>query len=159
RVDGSVGQFTPSVGSRSRRVQKGVGFRAMPLSLEREPPRRYSPGYWLRILFANVAASIVVVLVFSGVTWSTPPRRILTACGIALLFSCIIGPMLGMVMPRVARAVASRFTFPFDWVILIATMIAIALVGSFAAILVLYSIGYLRGAGIVATWLAGSLKV
>ena len=130
----------------------------MPLSLDPEPPRRYSPGYWLRILFANLAAAIVVVLVFSGVTWHTPWRGILVAFGIALLFSSIISPTLAVVMPRIARAVACRFTFPFDWVILIATMIAIALAGSFGAILVLYSIGYLRGAGIVATWLAGSLK-
>jgi two-component system, LytTR family, sensor histidine kinase AlgZ len=130
----------------------------MSLSLEPEPPRRYSAGYWLRILFANVAAAIVVVLVFSGVSWRTPPRRILEAFGIAMLFSCMIGPMLGFVMPRVARTVACRFTFPFDWAVLVATMISIALVGSFAAILVLYAIGYLHGAGIIRTWLAGSLK-
>jgi len=130
----------------------------MQLSLEPEPPRRYSAGYWLRIVSANIAASIVVVLVFSGVSWRTPPRQILEAFAVALLFSCIIGPMLGFVMPRVARRVACRFTFPFDWAVLIATMIGIALVGSFAAIVVLYEIGYLHGAGIIATWLTGSLK-
>src|SRR5262249_35262218 len=50
------------------------------------------------------------------------------------------------------------YTFPVDWIILIATMIGIALAGSFAAILILAGIGYLHGAGIVATWMAGSLK-
>jgi sensor histidine kinase YesM len=126
--------------------------------IDPEPVRRNSPGYWIRIVFANVAAAIVVVLVFSGVSLRTPPLKILQAFGIAMLFSCIIGPMLGIVMPRVARTVACRFLFPFDWVVLIATMISIALVGSFMAILVLFAIGYLHGAGIVATWLAGSLK-
>src|SRR5262249_7851349 len=143
----------PPVARLKRRTLGG-----MPLSTAPEPPRRYSPGYWLRILFANIAAAVVVVLAFSGVTWQSPPRKVLQAFAIALLFSCIIGPMLGIVMPRVARAVACRLTFPFDWAVLIATMVAIALVGSFAAILVLYAIGYLRGAGIIATWLAGSLK-
>ena len=84
--------------------------------------------------------------------------KMLEAFGVAMLFSCIIGPMLGIVMPRVGRGVACRFAFPFDWGVLIATMVAIALAGSFAAILVLAAIGYLHGAGIVATWMKGSLK-
>jgi LytS/YehU family sensor histidine kinase len=37
-------------------------------------------------------------------------------------------------------------------------MVAIALAGSFTAILILAAIGYLHGAGIVATWMAGSVK-
>jgi two-component system, LytTR family, sensor histidine kinase AlgZ len=124
----------------------------------RGPDKRLTVRYWTRILVANVAASMVVLLVFSGVSWHTPPRRILEGFGVALLFSCTIGPMLGFVMPRMARAVACRFTFPFDWAVLIATMIVIAMAGSFAAILMLAAIGYLHGAGIVASWMAGSLK-
>jgi LytS/YehU family sensor histidine kinase len=54
--------------------------------------------------------------------------------------------------------VSSRYTFPLDWIVLIATMVGIALAGSFAAILILAAVGYLHGAGIVATWMAGSLK-
>jgi sensor histidine kinase YesM len=121
-------------------------------------PRRFSRAYWARIVGANVAASAVVTVLYSGVTWQTPPRQIVEAFSVAMLFSCIIGPMLGIVMPRVGRAVACRFSFPFDWVVLIATMVAIALAGSFTAILILAAIGYLHGAGIVATWIAGSLK-
>jgi sensor histidine kinase YesM len=83
---------------------------------------------------------------------------LLEAFAISMLFSAIIGPMLALLMPRVSRAVACRLTFPFDWMVLIATMIAIALTGSFAAILILAAVGVLHGAGIVATWLAGSLK-
>jgi LytS/YehU family sensor histidine kinase len=77
---------------------------------------------------------------------------------VSLLFSWIIGPMLAFVMPVAARAAASRFGFPINWIVLIATMVAIAIVGSFSAILILAAIGYLKGAGIVATWMAGSLK-
>src|SRR5436853_1916833 len=123
-----------------------------------DQPRRFSRAYWARILGANVAASVMVTVVYSGVTWQTPLRQIAEAFGVAMLFSCIIGPMLGIGMPRVGRGVACRFAFPFDWGVLIATMVAIALAGSFAAILVLAAIGYLHGAGIVATWMKGSLK-
>jgi two-component system, LytTR family, sensor histidine kinase AlgZ len=124
-----------------------------------DPPiRRLGARYWLRILGASLLAAAVVTVVYSGVGWRTPPRRMLEAFGISLLFSLVIGPMLALVMPRVSRHVACRFAFPFDWAVLIATMIAIALAGSFTAILILAAIGYLHGAGIVATWMAGSLK-
>jgi sensor histidine kinase YesM len=121
--------------------------------------KRFGARYWMRILGANVAASLVVTVVYSGVSWHTPLPQLLEAFGIGMLFSWIIGPTLAIVMPRVGHAVACRFTFPFDWVILIATMVAIALAGSFSAILILAGVGYLHGAGIVKTWLAGSLKV
>jgi sensor histidine kinase YesM len=125
---------------------------------ESSRPRRFSRAYWARVLGANIAAALVVTVVYSGVSLRTPPRQMLEAFAVAMLFSCIIGPTLGIVMPRVGHAVACRFTFPFDWVVLIATMIGIALAGSFAAILILAAIGYLHGEGIVATWMAGSLK-
>jgi sensor histidine kinase YesM len=122
-------------------------------------PRRFSRAYWMRVIGANVGAAVAVTVFYSGISLRTPPRQILEAFAIAMLFSTIIGPTLGIVMPRVGHAVACRFSFPFDWVVLIATMVAIALAGSFTAILILAAIGYLHGAGIVATWMAGSLKV
>jgi len=121
-------------------------------------PRRFSRAYWMRVIGANVGAAIAVTVFYSGISLRTPPRQILESFAISMLFSTIIGPTLGLVMPRVGHAVACRFVFPFDWVVLIATMITIALAGSFTAILILAAIGYLNGAGIVATWMAGSLK-
>src|SRR4030088_2906901 len=123
-----------------------------------EEQRRRGGRYWARIFAAVVAASLVVTLVFSGVGWRTPPRILLEAFLVSLLFSSIIGPMLATVVPPVARAAACRFAFPFDWVVLIATMVVIAMAGSFTAILILAAVGYLKGAGIIATWMAGSLK-
>jgi LytS/YehU family sensor histidine kinase len=38
-------------------------------------------------------------------------------------------------------------------------MVGLATAGSFLAILILAAIGYLKGAGIIATWMAGSLKI
>jgi sensor histidine kinase YesM len=125
---------------------------------EASRPRRFSRAYWARVVCVSLAAALAVTIVYSGVSWRTPPRRILQAFAVAMLFSAIIGPTLGVVVPRVSRAVARRFSFPFDWIVLIATMVAIALTGSFTAILILFAIGYLHGAGIVAIWMAGSLK-
>jgi two-component system, LytTR family, sensor histidine kinase AlgZ len=116
-------------------------------------------GYWLRMFGWSIAASIAVVLVFSGVSWRTPRAELFEAFGVALLFSITIGPMLGLVMPHIAHHLSRRFTFPFDWLVLITAMVAVATAGSFIAILVLAAIGYLKGASIVATWMAGSLKV
>jgi sensor histidine kinase YesM len=126
--------------------------------IESSRPRRFSRAYWRRVIVANVAAAVAVTVFYSGISLRTPPRQMLEAFAISMLFSTIIGPMLGIVMPRVGRAAACRFSFPFDWVVLLATMVAIALAGSFTAILILAAIGYLHGAGIVATWMAGSVK-
>jgi two-component system sensor histidine kinase AlgZ len=115
--------------------------------------------YWRRIAVVSVAAAVVVVLGFSGATFSTPRRELAEAFGVALLFSTIIAPLLALIMPRVSHAVRGRFTFPFDWMVLVATMIGVATAGSFVAILILAAVGYLKGAGIIATWMAGSLKV
>jgi len=125
---------------------------------ESSRPRRFSSAYWTRVIGANLTAAVAVTVCYSGISLHTPPRRMLEAFAVSMLFSTIIGPTLGIVMPRVGRAVACRFAFPFDWAVLIATMVSIALAGSFTAILILAAIGYLHGAGIVATWMAGSLK-
>jgi two-component system sensor histidine kinase AlgZ len=121
--------------------------------------RRHTAGYWLRILAANIGAAILVLFVFTGASWRTSPRELLEGFGTALVFSCTIGPMLGLVMPKVGRGVACRFRFPFDWAVLVVTMVAVAIVGSFVAILILASIGYLKGTGVIAAWMAGSLKI
>jgi two-component system sensor histidine kinase AlgZ len=125
-----------------------------------DPGNRYwTWRYWARIGAVAVAASIAVMLGFSGVTWRTPWRAVAEAFAVALLFSSIIAPLLAIVMPRVAHAVRCRYVFPFDWLVLVATMIGLATAGSFLAILILAASGYLKGAGIVATWMAGSLKI
>src|SRR5439155_8492430 len=67
--------------------------------------------YWGRIIAANVVASVIVLTVFSGVTWQTPPRVALVAFGVAFLFSSCIGPLIGIVMPHVAPLIWSRLRF------------------------------------------------
>lgn len=121
--------------------------------------RQPSPlAYWVRMLGWSAAAAVAVTVIFSGVSWQTPGPQLVEAFAVSLLFSLIIGPMVGVVMPHLAGRVGC-FRFPFDWIVLIAGMVVVAIAGSFTAILILAAVGYLQGAGIVATWMAGSLKV
>jgi sensor histidine kinase YesM len=124
-----------------------------------DPSRAHGLRYWARIAGMSLAAAILVLLLFPNASWRTPPRQLLEAFGVALLFSIIIAPTLGVTMPRVAHFATCRLTFPFTWVVLVGAMVAVAIGGSFTAILILAAIGYLKGAGIVAAWMAGSLKI
>ena len=82
--------------------------------------------YWGRIIAANVVASVIVLTVFSGVTWQTPPRVALVAFGVAFLFSSCIGPLIGIVMPHVAPLIWSRLRFPWNWAAIVTTMVTVA---------------------------------
>jgi ABC-type Fe3+-siderophore transport system permease subunit len=42
--------------------------------------------YWGRIIGANVVASVIVMTVFSGLTWRTPPRTVLVGFAVTFLF-------------------------------------------------------------------------
>jgi sensor histidine kinase YesM len=123
-----------------------------------DPPPR-TLAYWVRMLGWSAAAAVAVTVIFSGVSWQTPGPQLVEAFAVSLLFSLVIGPMLGVVMPLIAGRISCRFRFPFDWMVLIAGMVVVATAGSFTAILLLAAVGYLKGAGIIATWMAGSLKV
>jgi two-component system LytT family sensor kinase len=114
--------------------------------------------YWSRIIGANVVASLLVVLVFSGVSTQTPIREMLEAFLVAFTFSSCISPLAGVAMPRAAPWIWSRLRFPFNWVAVVGVMIALAVVGSVAAISVLVAIGYLEPSRFL-EWLGGSLKV
>jgi sensor histidine kinase YesM len=114
--------------------------------------------YWGRIIAANVAASVIVLVVFNGLTWRTPPRAALAGFAVVFLFSSCIGPLLGLVMPHVAPLIWSRLRFPWTWAAIVATMVTLAMVGSLVAITVLTVIGYLPPGRFV-MWFVGSLKV
>jgi two-component system sensor histidine kinase AlgZ len=121
-------------------------------------PQRCTVVYWMRIVGANILASLFVVVAFSGVTLRTPPREILVAFGVAFVFSSCIGPLLGIVIPRIAPVLWRRLPFPLTWVALAGSMVALAIAGSAAAITILTAIGYVPPARFF-EWLAGSLRI
>jgi sensor histidine kinase YesM len=123
-----------------------------------ETGKRNPRYYWGRIIAANVVAAVIVVTVFSGLTWRTPPRTALVGFAVAFLFSSCIGPLIGLVMPHVAPLIWSRLRFPWTWAAIVVTMVTLAMVGSSVAITVLTVIGYLPP-GRFFEWFFGSLKV
>ena len=115
-------------------------------------------AYWRRIVVGNVIASAVVLFVFSGATWRTPPAEMLRGFGIALLFSTCIGPLVGAVMPRIAPWIWGHVRFPLNWVAVSVTMVALAMVGSVAAIGALVALGVVPAHQFVG-WFRGSLRI
>jgi sensor histidine kinase YesM len=111
-----------------------------------------------RLLAINAAAALLVVLVFSGVTWQTPWRDILEAFGVSMLFSNCIGPLIAFAMPYLAPPVKKRFAFPLDWSVLIAAMVVIGVIGCVLALTILRAIGYLPP-GRFAEWFYGSIRI
>jgi len=114
--------------------------------------------YWRRIFVGNVVASAFVLFAFGGVTWHTPAGQLARNFGVALLFSWIIGPLLGFVMPLISPRIWARARFPFNWIVVSAAMALLAVAGSAAAILVLRVSGVVRG-GEFGAWLLGSMRI
>jgi sensor histidine kinase YesM len=114
--------------------------------------------YWQRIFVGNVIASAVVLFVFSGATWRTPPGEMARAFGIALLFSTCIGPLVAAVMPKIAPWIWRRTIFPLNWIAVSVAMVALAMVGSVIAIGVLVVTGIIP-AWQFQSWFRGSLRI
>ena len=123
-----------------------------------ETGKRNPRYYWGRIIAANVAASVIVPTVISGLTWRTPLRTALAGFAVTFLFSSCIGLPIGLVMPHVAPLIWSRLRFPWTWAVIAGTMVTLAMVGSSIAITVLTVVGYLPP-GRFLEWFFGSLKV
>jgi sensor histidine kinase YesM len=103
-------------------------------------------------------AATGAAMLFSGVTWQSSWFQVRETFGVSLVFTLCIVPLVAMTMRRVGPAVGGRFHFPFDWAILIAVMVGLALIGSIVAIAVLRAIGYI-GPGEFGAWLRGSLRI
>jgi signal transduction histidine kinase len=114
--------------------------------------------YWLRIITVNAAAAVIATAVFTRVGIHTPLRRIAETLAISFLFSMCVGPLVGVVMPRVSPLLWSRLRFPFNWVAAAAIMIVLAAAGSVVAIGVLVAIGYVPIEQ-VGEWFAGAVRV
>lgn len=107
----------------------------------------------------TLVASVLGVLMFSGVTWETPWRRILEAFGVTLLFTACIVPLAACTMPRLAPALLCRLSVPVYWAVIIIVMIGLAMAGGLTAIGILRAIGYIRPGEALRVWLADSLRI
>jgi signal transduction histidine kinase len=114
--------------------------------------------YWQRIFVGNLIASAIVLFVFSGATWRTPPGEMARAFGIALLFSTCIGPLVAAVMPNIAPYIWRRTIFPLNWLAVSVAMVGLAMIGSVVAIGVLVVSGMVP-ASQFGSWFRGSLRI
>jgi hypothetical protein len=102
--------------------------------------------YSLRMLAANLAASVLVSVAFNGVWFGTPWANAVEAFGIAFLFSNCIGIPVAATMHQLGSFLWTRFTFPVNWIIAILVMMGLALAGSSLAIGLLILAGYITPA-------------
>jgi two-component sensor histidine kinase len=114
---------------------------------------------WAGVALVNVAAALLVVLAFSGVSWRTPWRQALEAFAAAYLISTCIGFPCAYLIPKLSLAIEGRVRFPYRWGILVAAMVGLAFAGSLAALAVLWVFGYIPSAFLLPAWLGGTLKI
>ena len=105
---------------------------------------------------ANIAATVFVAVAFIGVGFGMPWRQAAEALGVAFLFSFTIGTLCAAVIPRISPRLW-RQRFPINWVLLIASLFALAMVGSVITVAILTGIGYIPAADF-AGWLLGSAR-
>jgi two-component system, LytTR family, sensor histidine kinase AlgZ len=105
---------------------------------------------------ANVAATVFVAVAFIGVGFGMPWRQAVEALGVAFLFSFTIGTLCAAFIPRISPRLW-RHRFPINWVLLIASLFAFAMVGSVITIAILTGIGYIPATHF-AGWLLGSAR-
>ena len=115
---------------------------------------------WVQVALVNVAAALLVVVAFSGVSWHTPWRDLIEAFAVAYFISTCIGFPCAYLLPRLAHGfLLNKVGFPYKWGILIAAMIGLAATGSLMALAGLWAIGYLPSGYVLRAWLGSSLKI
>jgi two-component system, LytTR family, sensor histidine kinase AlgZ len=115
--------------------------------------------FWMRMAAINAAAALTVGFGFNGVTLQTPWREAAAVMGVGFLFSSIISSMCAITISAMAPWLFKRIRFPFNWTILMAVLVALSVIGSAVALLVLLTIGYLPSRHEFFRYLTGTLKV
>ncbi len=109
-------------------------------------------------MIGNIIAAAIVLFAFSSVSFQTPPAELLRGYLISLLFAFVIGPLLGVTMPRIAPWIWRRVGFPLNWVVIALAMAGLALIGSVAAIGLLVQFDAVPNASFW-SWFRGSMRI
>src|SRR5262245_19507533 len=112
-----------------------------------------------RLALANAAIAAVIAVAFADVGLATRWQLALEEFAVAFLITCCISPVCVLVLPRITPRVFARFSFPLNWLIVIAVMFFVAAGGSLFALSVLALVGYLRPNEILRAWFNSALKV
>jgi two-component system, LytTR family, sensor histidine kinase AlgZ len=112
-----------------------------------------------RLAIANAVIAAVITVAFADVGRHMRWRLAFEEFAIAFFITCCISPLCVLLLPRITPPVFARFSFPFNWLIVIAVMLCLAAAGSLFALGVLAIGGYLKPGEILIAWFDSSLKV
>jgi sensor histidine kinase YesM len=112
-----------------------------------------------RLALANAAIAAVIEVAFGDVGLATRWRVALEGFAVSFFVTCCISPVCVLVLPRITPRVFARFSFPLNWLIVIAVMFFVAAGGSLFALGVLALVGYLRPNDILRAWFNSALRV
>jgi LytS/YehU family sensor histidine kinase len=128
------------------------------VGIETVAPRRSVTRRLGRLLLWNFTAAAAAMLVFGGVTTSTPIARILGSFGISLVYSTCITALSFATLSRLGPWLAPRVAPAVYWAVMIAALVAAATVGSLVALMLFSSAGILRLNEILAA-MRGTLRI
>jgi len=75
-----------------------------------------------RLAIANAVIAAVITIAFTKVGLSTPWRVAVEQFAVTFFITCCISPVCVLVLPRITPRVFARFSFPLNWLIVIAVM-------------------------------------
>jgi sensor histidine kinase YesM len=112
-----------------------------------------------RVAAVNAAIAAVITVAFADFSRQIPWRFALEQFLVIYFVTTCISPVCVFVLPKIAPPVFRRFSFPVNWLIVIAVMIVLAAAGSLFAVSALAVVGYIDPNEIIPVWLNSSLKV
>ena len=113
--------------------------------------------YWKRILIANAAGALAVVVINSGLAPGLPLRALARAFGTSLAYANCIGISMALVMPKVAQ-VCWGWSPHWRWTTLLAAMVALTAAGTIVATGILLAVGIVPRRFFF-EWLVGGFRV
>jgi two-component system sensor histidine kinase AlgZ len=111
-----------------------------------------------RVAAVNAAIAAVITVAFADfshhIRWSHALEQFL----VVYFVTTCISPVCVIVLPKIAPPVFRRFSFPVNWLMVIAVMMVLAAIGSLFAVSTLAVVGYIEPTDIIPVWLNSSLK-
>ena len=108
--------------------------------------------FWSQVAAGTAAGSLLAALVFTGATWHTPWRQILSLASGNFVFSFCCASIGFLTIPRLVPIVWRRFQAPFNWAIVAAALVACATAGSVIAMFLATMLGLVPAGRFFAIW-------
>lgn len=114
---------------------------------------------WAWLLGINVVANLIAALTLNEHPGEQLWREVLVSAWPGFVISTTISSMCSIVLPRVVPFLARRFGLFTHWLAVIATLVALAVIGSAMAVAILIVVGHLDGWHVFLPSLRPTVKV